>query len=82
MHWFSPCGRRGKPIKEFASVCAGSCRPPVWPADMIRFPSTFPKTKEEGTVWSLLFFLERMRGIEPPLSAWEAGVLPMNYIRV
>ncbi len=30
----------------------------------------------------LVFFLERMRGIEPPLSAWEAGVLPMNYIRV
>ena len=27
-------------------------------------------------------FLERMRGIEPPLSAWEAGVLPMNYIRM
>jgi hypothetical protein len=25
--------------------------------------------------------LERMRGIEPPSQAWEAGVLPMNYIR-
>ena len=21
-------------------------------------------------------------GVEPTLSAWEAGVLPMNYIRV
>ena len=29
-----------------------------------------------------VIFVERMRGIEPPLSAWEAGVLPMNYIRV
>ena len=28
-----------------------------------------------------VIFVERMRGIEPPLSAWEAGVLPMNYIR-
>ncbi len=27
------------------------------------------------------FLLERMMGVEPTLSAWEAGVLPMNYIR-
>ena len=26
-------------------------------------------------------FFERMRGIEPPYSAWEADVLPLNYIR-
>jgi hypothetical protein len=26
-------------------------------------------------------FLERVRGIEPPLSAWEAEVLPFNYTR-
>ena len=26
-------------------------------------------------------FLERMMGVEPTLSAWEAGVLPINYIR-
>ena len=25
--------------------------------------------------------LERMMGIEPTLPAWEAGVLPLNYIR-
>ena len=25
--------------------------------------------------------MERMMGVEPTLSAWEAGVLPMNYIR-
>ena len=23
-----------------------------------------------------------MRGIEPPSQAWEAGILPMNYIRI
>lgn len=28
------------------------------------------------------FLLERMRGIEPPSPAWEAGVLPLNHIRV
>ena len=26
--------------------------------------------------------LERIMGIEPTYPAWEAGVLPMNYIRV
>ena len=25
---------------------------------------------------------ERVRGIEPPYSAWEADVLPLNYTRV
>jgi hypothetical protein len=25
--------------------------------------------------------LERMTGIEPAYSAWEADVLPLNYIR-
>ena len=38
--------------------------------------------KKKARPIGLAFFLERMRGIEPPLSAWEAGVLPMNYIRV
>jgi hypothetical protein len=27
------------------------------------------------------FVLERMTGIEPAYSAWEADVLPLNYIR-
>jgi hypothetical protein len=26
--------------------------------------------------------VERMTGIEPALSAWEADVLPLNYIRL
>ena len=29
-----------------------------------------------------VFRTERMTGIEPALSAWEAEVLPLNYIRV
>lgn len=28
-----------------------------------------------------LLGLERMTGIEPAFSAWEADVLPLNYIR-
>ena len=27
-------------------------------------------------------FSERMTGIEPASSAWEADILPMNYIRI
>ena len=27
-------------------------------------------------------FVERVTGIEPALSAWEADVLPLNYTRV
>ena len=27
------------------------------------------------------FFLERVTGIEPVYSAWEADVLPLNYTR-
>ena len=26
--------------------------------------------------------MERVRGIEPPLSAWKAGALPLNYTRI
>jgi hypothetical protein len=30
---------------------------------------------------TLGFVLERVTGIEPALSAWEADVLPLNYTR-
>ena len=30
----------------------------------------------------LRLYLERVTGIEPALSAWEADVLPLNYTRV
>ena len=36
----------------------------------VRFPAT------------LELRLERVGGIEPPLSAWEADVLPLNYTRL
>ena len=31
---------------------------------------------------SVICYLERVMGIEPTLSAWEAEVLPLNYTRV
>jgi hypothetical protein len=30
----------------------------------------------------LFVFLERVKGIEPSQSAWEADVLPLNYTRM
>jgi hypothetical protein len=44
-----------------------------------------PRNDRRPSVRNLLptwaFTLERMTGIEPALSAWEADVLPLNYIR-
>jgi hypothetical protein len=36
---------------------------------------------EKGSL-SSNFTVERVTGIEPALSAWEADVLPLNYTRV
>ena len=33
------------------------------------------------TTWVLLR-MERVRGIEPPPSAWEAEILPLNHTRI
>ena len=42
-----------------------------------------PKEKSLGTQgFSLLAMMERVKGIEPSLPAWKAGVLPLNYTRV
>gem|GEM_PF-5805738 len=38
----------------------------------------------KSTIFMVLFslqFLERIAGIEPATSAWEANVMPFNYIR-
>lgn len=36
----------------------------------------------QARIYFNLTFMERMMGVEPTLSAWEANVLPMNYIRM
>jgi hypothetical protein len=38
-----------------------------------------PSVRKTSPTWA--FTMERMTGIEPALSAWEADVLPLNYIR-
>jgi hypothetical protein len=41
-----------------------------------------PDLRSENTALAALPLLERVTGIEPALSAWEADVLPLNYTRV
>lgn len=44
------------------------------------------KTKEKAELGTRLAFrlslVERMTGIEPAFPAWEAGALPLDYIRI
>jgi hypothetical protein len=52
---------------------------------MARTVSDNPQLVRPGLTERLLtcgFALERVTGIEPALSAWEADVLPLNYTRV
>ena len=47
-------------------------------------PERTDTTKAQGggiTPLTWAFGVERMTGIEPAYSAWEADVLPLNYIR-
>ena len=39
------------------------------------------QTDVQGTTLTWPFGVERVTGIEPALSAWEADVLPLNYTR-
>lgn len=59
----------------------GAARQPTGLSDLIvRLPSSvYLHEKEEAA--GFLFFVERIKGVEPSCSAWEADVLPMNYIR-
>ena len=43
-------------------------------------PGTF-KAQVQDVVLTWAFPSERVTGIEPALSAWEADVLPLNYTR-
>ena len=43
---------------------------------------TGEKEKPCASIWHGFSFLERIKGVEPSCSAWEADVLPMNYTRI
>ena len=50
-------------------------------SNWVRFPTIHIKSKEKDPRLGV-FSLEQMTGIEPAYSAWEADVLPLNYICV
>ena len=37
---------------------------------------------EYALIFHLYITVERMTGVEPASEAWEASILPMNYIRM
>ncbi len=37
------------------------------------------ESTKKDTTYVVSFFVEQVRGIEPPCSAWEADILPLNY---
>ena len=64
-------------IKEFASVCTGSCRPPVWPADMVRIlPPQKNNSHPDG--W-LLFFLKPRKRYGTIERACKSHFLPYRF---
>ena len=56
-------------------------RMPQAAIEWVRFPSIFIYSNKKSPTRGL-FLLEQMTGIEPAYSAWEADVLPLNYICV
>ena len=71
--------------KFFAKLHAWMARtPPVARTLIARKAVTSMKQQGPGLETPVLtwaFILERVTGIEPALSAWEADVLPLNYTR-
>ena len=52
-------------------------------APQVGFEPTTDRLTADSSTTELLWInkMERVMGIEPTLSAWEAGVLPLNYTR-
>ena len=48
---------------------------------VVKIGKTKPHQTTVKRLSDAVFSLERMMGIEPTRSAWEAEVLPLNYIR-
>ena len=60
----------------------GSAPRAARPARKIRKVPETIKAQVQDVVLTWAFASERVTGIEPALSAWEADVLPLNYTRV
>ena len=78
-----PSGRPGPSRRPCGAVPTGRCPgAPVCGGGGPRAWAVCDETDEKpGTVRIRAFPVERVTGIEPALSAWEAEVLPLNYTR-
>lgn len=82
-------GRRGPRLpEERTEVPVGRLRDPALFAPWrVMWRTVFPGCHTHSGGFAIhagrcLAPLERIMGIEPTFAAWEAAVLPMNYIRV
>lgn len=57
-------------------------RSSLWPIPFLPLIQTSPHLFEGSTRQVVARVLERLGGIEPPSSAWKAGVEPFNYKRI
>jgi hypothetical protein len=59
----------------------GTGNPTGGPKGPRKIKRTGPSTRVRSVLDVSRHHMERMTGIEPAFSAWEADVLPLNYIR-
>lgn len=64
------------PLSELASLCGI----PSHPRDFVAVFASIHHLCQRKNTREGVFSLEQMTGIEPAYSAWEADVLPLNYI--
>ena len=67
----------GQADRSTLRVCASSATL-TEPSARVRFRPLFPNKKAPERE---LFYLERVKGIEPSYSAWEAAALPLSFTR-
>ena len=69
-------------FREFRPLSRRAGHPSFSSVPAPGFSSAIFRKKRDPALSAGLLFLERERGIEPPSSAWEADVLPLNHFRM
>src|SRR5829696_797349 len=75
--WRPPTGTRGSLETTWRGRLRRSTR-----TSLVHGASTPNRSKITETALIRAYEVERTTGIEPAFSAWEADVLPLNYIRL
>src|ERR671912_491148 len=75
--WRPPTGTRGSLETTWRGRLRRSTR-----TSLVHGASTPNRSKITETALIRAYEVERTTGIEPAFSAWEADVLPLNYVRL